>query len=247
MNYLLLIFSVLAGAAVVLIWGKTNEKSLKLFLAFGGAFLLGIIFLHLVPEIYAAGSSSIGIFILAGFLLQLTLELFSKGIEHGHMHHHHHHKGFPFVLFISLCTHAFIEGIPLEREMHSAHQHLHAHGHGHGNPSLLIGVVLHNIPLSVALTTTFIYCGMSKSKTFLFAVLFSLVGPLGAGFAHYFGETLSNINERFFDISLALVIGMFLHISTTILFETSEGHRFNFYKLISVLLGISAAFISLLE
>ena len=31
-----------------------------------------------------------------------------------------------------------------------------------------------------------------------------------------------------FNIILAIVVGMFLHISTTIIFETSENHKFNF-------------------
>jgi hypothetical protein len=42
-------------------------------------------------------------------------------------------------------------------------------------------------------------------------------------------------------IILAIVVGMFLHISTTIIFETSENHKFNFVKLISILLGCGLA------
>ena len=37
---------------------------------------------------------------------------------------------------------------------------------------------------------------------------------------------------------LALVVGMFLHISTTIIFETNENHRFNLAKLTAILLGV---------
>ena len=40
---------------------------------------------------------------------------------------------------------------------------------------------------------------------------------------------------------LGIVIGMFLHISTTIIFETSENHKFNLLKLSSVIVGIGAA------
>jgi hypothetical protein len=43
-------------------------------------------------------------------------------------------------------------------------------------------------------------------------------------------------------ILLAIVVGMLLHISTTIIFETSENHRFNFAKLIAILLGVSLSF-----
>ena len=40
---------------------------------------------------------------------------------------------------------------------------------------------------------------------------------------------------------MAIVIGMFLHISTTILFESSVDHRFNFKKMLAVLLGLAGA------
>ena len=40
----------------------------------------------------------------------------------------------------------------------------------------------------------------------------------------------------------ALVIGVFLHISTVILFESSEGHKFNLRKLLVIILGITIAY-----
>ena len=42
----------------------------------------------------------------------------------------------------------------------------------------------------------------------------------------------------FMNILLAIVVGMFLHISTTIIFETNENHRFNLAKLTAILLGV---------
>ena len=42
-------------------------------------------------------------------------------------------------------------------------------------------------------------------------------------------------------IILAVVVGMFLHISTTIIFETSENHRVNLLKLICILFGAGLA------
>jgi fucose permease len=37
---------------------------------------------------------------------------------------------------------------------------------------------------------------------------------------------------------MAVVIGIFMHIATTILFESSESHRFNLAKGLAILLGI---------
>jgi hypothetical protein len=36
---------------------------------------------------------------------------------------------------------------------------------------------------------------------------------------------------------MAIVIGIFLHISTTILFESSSNHRFNFMKMVVIVIG----------
>ena len=36
----------------------------------------------------------------------------------------------------------------------------------------------------------------------------------------------------------ALIIGVFLHISTIILFESSENHKFNVQKFTAIILGI---------
>jgi zinc and cadmium transporter len=42
-----------------------------------------------------------------------------------------------------------------------------------------------------------------------------------------------------FNRIMVIVIGIFLHISTTILFESTEDHKFNLKKLLVVLAGIS--------
>ena len=40
----------------------------------------------------------------------------------------------------------------------------------------------------------------------------------------------------------AVVIGIFLHISTTILFEAGEGHKFNLSKLTAICIGVLIAY-----
>jgi uncharacterized membrane protein YjjP (DUF1212 family) len=63
----------------------------------------------------------------------------------------------------------------------------------------------------------------------------SPMGALSSGFVHQL------IPSYVFDYLLAFVIGTFLHISTTILFESSEKHAFPKAKLLAIILGISAA------
>jgi hypothetical protein len=60
-----------------------------------------------------------------------------------------------------------------------------------------------------------------------------------------FGTLISNNTQISTDIANsinALVIGIFFHISTTILFESGEGHKFNLSKFIAIILGVGIAY-----
>src|SRR5687767_7410531 len=206
---LFLVLPVFIGMGLAFMAVNQQGNGLKLLLSFGGAYLLGISFLHLIPEIYISSGSSVGIFILIGFLLQLLLEFLSQGIEHGHTHRHEHSHGFPALLFISLCIHAFIEAIPLEREVKVV---TGMHEHNHSGISLLGGIAIHNIPLTVALTITLLCYHVKKSRTIFWISLFALCGPIGALTGRFFKDELLQISPAFFDYAMGLVIGMFLHI-----------------------------------
>lgn len=86
--YLLLISCVMISGLLVYYIKLESKQPLKLLLAFSGAFLISISFLVLLPEVYEANHLYIGLFVLLGFLLQLFLELLTKGAEHGHDHSH---------------------------------------------------------------------------------------------------------------------------------------------------------------
>lgn len=220
MTYLVLVLSVLVG--IVIVFGlKPSTKTVQLLLAFSGAYLLSITILHLLPEVYHTHNESIGLFILIGLLLQLILDFFSKGAEHGHIHIQQD-VVFPWALFISLCLHSFMEGIPL------ANNHHHEH--------LLWAIVIHKVPIAIILGTFFVKSNISKQNSILFLVLFSLMSPLGS----LAGENIPLLVTYKTQIS-AIIIGVFLHISTIILFETSKDHKFNLLKFIAILVGMFVA------
>ncbi|MFM7822784.1 MAG: ZIP family metal transporter [Bacteroidota bacterium] len=207
-----------------------NQRILKLALAFTGAFLFSLSLTHLLPTVFSHNTQSAGIFILAGFFLQLVLEYFTEGIEHGH-EHHHHGKGFPIAMMTGLCIHSFLEGMPL-----SGHFEMHEHNH-----SLLAGIVLHHLPVAFVLVSMLIHAGLNRTWTMVNLMLFAAMAPLGAGFSTLLSETdIMNISAHY-DKIMGLVIGIFLHISTTILFESGSDHRFNLYKLTIILLGAATA------
>jgi zinc transporter ZupT len=217
--------SVIIGGLLVEFFKKSS--GLKLLLSFSGGFLLTIIFTHILPETYGHFGKSTGVFILCGFLLQIILEYFSKGVEHGHSHVHGVGKAFPLVLFVSLSIHAFLEAIPI------VDAHGHSHGHSHGESNLLWGVFLHKIPVAIALLTVFKASDFPNFKAWIYTALFGLMAPLGLVFGDYM-TTHFNLDT---DWILAVAMGMFLHVSTTIIFESSEGHKLNLIKLIAIVLG----------
>ena len=212
-----------------------------MLLSFSGAYLLGICFLHLIPEIYSSAGFKIGLFVLFGFLIQLILEFLSNGMEHGHVHAHGHNHVFPIVAFASLCLHAFLEGMPIENELHS-----HVNESQSNDHPLLMGVLFHKVPISIALMTMMLASGVKKSNAILYLLFFALMAPLGAMTNHFLGTGLVDQFPYYFTAILALVVGMLLHISTTILFESSEGHSFNVVKFVSIITGGVVAYLTVI-
>jgi zinc transporter ZupT len=223
----LLFASVIAGAIIVETFNINKSKNIQLLLTFSGAYLLAVSVLHLIPELFTHNTTNnIGLFILGGFLIQILLEYFSQGIEHGHFHKS---NAIPFSVLISLCLHALLEGIPL-----GGHLHHHAHN------ALLTGIVLHKMPVAIVLMTIFLQSNISKTRAYFYLLLFALMSPLGVFSGSLFADLVEFHNEI-----MAVVIGIFLHISTTILFESSEGHKFNSKKIFAILLGAAIAYLSL--
>lgn len=225
MTYIVLIASVLLGVLIVQSINNLKANAVKLLLAFSGAYLFAISVFHLLPEVYLGDGKQIGLYLLLGFILQIVLEFFSQGIEHGHGHIHN--NTIPISMLISLAIHAFLEGMPL-----GGIEHHHGHSHSHYEDSLLMGIALHKIPVSIVLMSMFSQAGFSKFKSYTLITVFALMAPLGT----ISGELIQEISNYHREIT-AVVIGIFLHISTTILFESSEGHKFNIQKLGVIGLG----------
>lgn len=219
MNYILPLLSVLLGFSIALWLKPQDKKNLKLLLAFSGSFLLSLTVMHLLPEVYEIGNTKVGIFIMVGILFQIILEFFSKGAEHGHVHGHDKLTQMPWLLFISLCIHALLEGFPV--------------GHHH---NLAIGIAIHHFPIAIILTAFFIQAELNKTALFLFMLAFAVMTPLGT----LVSDTFPILNEYYTEIT-AVVIGILFHISSTIIFESSEGHKFNIAKISMIVLGIVLA------
>ena len=221
-KYLFPIYAVAIGVILVVIFKQKKSSYTKILLSFSGAFLLALTLFDLLPEVYEhLEGKQTGLFIMSGILIQIILEFFSKGAEHGHVHIHKHETSFPWLLFISLCIHSFLEGFPI-------HQH----------NDMVYGVLVHKIPIAALLTMYLLQSHFTKTQIIGFLVVFASMTPLGT----IISNNVELVSGYVYYIN-AIVIGIFFHISTIILFESSEGHKFNLSKLVSILVGVAIAYL----
>lgn len=228
---LFLFLSGLSGWAVLYLPAsllETHQKTTRLFLTFGGAYLLGVCLFHIFPEIYRPGFNYITALCLGGgFILQIILENFSGGIEHGHMHAHSIRS--LLLVITALMIHSTLETGALLLENHT---------------EVLTGIIIHNIPVSLFLCLMLREKKLSPLTNHLLIFLFALSGPLG----YFLMKQLAKIGERgeqTVQAAAALSVGIIFHISTIILFESDREHKVNYPKLLMLLLGITLAFITL--
>ena len=220
MIYLALFFAVFIGYGVAILLKEKKAQQLSLPLAFSGAFLLAVTLFELLPEVYQSSNKYVGPFIMVGIFLQICLEFLSKGAEHGHVHLHDTKKSFPWLLFCSLSIHALFEGFPIA-----------------GHSSMFIGVFVHKIPIAMILSFFFIKAKYPLVSILSFLFLFASMTPLGSWLS------LNSPDVMIFKDELnAISIGIFLHVSTTILFESSKDHKFNLAKLSTISAAIAIAY-----
>ena len=218
----LLILSVLAGVLLGKFFGE-KEKFAKNLLILSAGFLITICLNDVFPEVYSSEHHNIVIFVIAGVLLQILLENLTKGFEHGHFHHHHHEEKniLPVALMAGMFIHAFLEGIPLANEKNI------------DNPYLM-GILFHNLPISFVLGAFLFHKNKLSSSSWFVIAIFAISSPLGMLLGNYF-------NPDYKVYFLALVGGIFLHISSVIIFESNKNHNIDWMKILMVICGIALA------
>jgi zinc and cadmium transporter len=249
--YLLLLFAVSFIGGALPLYINIKEQYQRYILAFSGSVLLGISFLHLLPETFEDLGEKAGIYILIGFFLQLFLQKFSHGIEHGHnpnnAHHHHHHDkqehhhhhATPafWSVFIGLAAHAFLEGIPLGYTFHQSST----------LPNFVIGIAAHKLPETLSLMAFVAVMPFSKIKKWSILILFASISPI-AGLVASFFATHFLFTAQLISQLVPIVIGAFTHIATIIFFESeTAAHQLNKYKLASIALGLLVALATILH
>ena len=226
----LIVFLATALAGIITVHTiRSAGRWIKYLLSFSGAYIFGITIVHLLPETYQSEQVRyVPLYILGGFFLQIILEYFSQGVEHGHVHLQKENP-FPFMLFLALFVHAFLEGNLLDDHNHYSNQDLW---------SYVVGLSVHKIPVAIVLGII-LKTHFKTSRSLLMIILFSLATPLGTWVSSHMIDTGTVIMVN------GIVAGSFLHISTTILFEATPDHKFDFPKFLLAIIGALASLLLL--
>ena len=212
----LLVLSVLLGVLLGKFFGN-NEKVAKILLIVSAGFLISICVVEVFPQVYHIEDANIGLWIVFGVLLQMFLENLTKGFEHGHFHYERCNI-LPLGLILGMFIHAFIEGIPLAREYDE-------------HSSYLLGILVHNLPISFVLGAFLLREKKNKIVALITILFFAAASPLGM----LLGE---HMNPKWNSYFLALSGGIFLHISSVIIFESNKNHKMDWEKILLVILGV---------
>lgn len=244
LKLLVLFFTPLVSGLLIFLLPKGKTKNYRMLLVFAGSYLFAITVIHILPELYkqSRGVELIGLFVLVGFFLQQLLEYFTSGVEHGHIHtgdhshahgHSHHNQTISaLVLLTALCIHAFLEG-GMMAETHTVRR-------VYDSNAILLGIALHRAPAAFALMTVLAVQLRSRRKAIPYLLGFSFAAPIGLLISTYLAsENVLSSTELIY--LYALVSGNFLHISTTIVFESTPGHKFDARKMAFALFGALVA------
>ena len=243
LKLLVLLLTPLLSGLLIFLVPRGKNTNYKMLLVFAGSYLFAITVIHILPELYrqSLGLELIGLFVLVGFFLQQLLEYFNYGVEHGHLngadpghahdHHHHGHHGHSvaaIVLLSALCIHAFLEGGMLAEPL--------SVGPVYDSNAILLGIALHRAPAAFALMTVLAAQLHSRKRAIPYLIGFSLAAPMGLLISTFLAQeaVLSSTGLIYL---YALVSGNFLHISTTIVFESSPGHKFDAQKMAIAVFG----------
>ena len=239
-----LFFFVIIAGGVTLAFHKFFSGIKHYLTTVGVSFVLSLICIHILPEIFHEPVPNIGAYILLGFVFQIFLELFSRGVEHGHVHHNHNHESIQrtlFSMFFGLCMHSFIKGIPLflmdtSAPLHEGHVHSIVSQDQEFSSIFFWAILGHKIPVSIVLMLFLIQSNLKKSTVIGLFILFAIMSPIGG----LVGIELQDSSwvKHLSTILLAVTTGMLIHITTLLVFEEYHEQKDKLKNIALIILGL---------
>ena len=109
---------------------------------------------------------------------------------------------------------------------------------------LAIAVILHNIPLSIAISVPIYYATKSRKKAFLYASLVGLCQPLGAIIGYFLFSSF--FSDMLFGILFSIISGIMVFVSLDELLPTSQQYEDHHFSVYGTILGMMVMAISLI-
>ncbi|MDD5198110.1 MAG: ZIP family metal transporter [Candidatus Gracilibacteria bacterium] len=203
------LFLISATGIILYFFQKINGTILNLLIALGAGSMLAVSLVHILTE--SLESSNIAIYaFMGGFLIiYLVEELLTKHRndhkhgDHTHEDPHEHYNHVALVTLIAIFIHTIFDGLGIRA------------GFGISSIlgySILFGVVIHQIPISLSLAAIFQESGFQRKTQIGALVLFALAAPIG----FYLSDVLLSYTG---EISTALLTafagGSLLYVSAT--------------------------------
>jgi zinc transporter ZupT len=128
-----------------------------------------------------------------------------------------------------------MEGIPLGFNYHS----------NSTEPALYLAIATHKFPEAILVASLLIATG-NRTKIIPTIVLFSAITPVTAILAHNLGIYFLFVST-IISVIIPIVAGAFLHIATTIFFESgTKHHMLTNKKILAILLGVGLGLLTTL-
>ncbi len=242
--------SMAVGSLLSFLVKETNKKFLSLSLSFSAGIMIYVSFMAILPEGIELiegyyGEESGHLIALGGFFGGMLITAIVEklvhrfgGHYHGHDHHdndchHHEHHGengehlskLGLMSAIAIAIHNLPEGLAIFTA-------------GLKDISVAIpiaaAVILHNIPLSIAISVPIYYSTGSKQKAFLYSLLVGLCQPVGAIIGYLILSSF--FNDLLFGILFSIVAGIMIFVSLDELLPSSqkyEDHHISVYGAIA--------------
>ena len=237
-----------------------NKKFLSLALSFSAGIMIYISFMEILPEgihlIEEAYPGTKGhVIVLASFFGgMLMTALLEKGVHAMGGHHHpeldkdglekevskeeedrNHLEKLGIMTAASIAIHNLPEGLAIFtaglRDITIA-------------IPLGIAVILHNIPLSIAISVPIYFSTKSKKKAFLYSSIVGLFQPLGAIVGYMLFSSF--FNDTLFGILFGVISGIMIFVSFDELIPTSRQYKDHHYSVYGTILGMFVMAVSLM-
>lgn len=215
------------------IFEKVNRRILNLLIGLGAGSMLAVSLAHILPEALEISENAIYAFIGWFLLIYIVEELLTPhSHDHAHGDHthedpHEHREHVALVSWIAIFIHTLFDGLGIRA------------GFGLSETigyTVLIGVAIHQIPVSLSLAALFRESKFKKQTQLSLLLAFAVAAPLGFFLSDLF---LSHSSEMITALATAFAGGSLLYVATADLLPVihAEGKK-KFSVVIMFIIGL---------